>query len=108
MMSSDKSEYEGPAIVELMGHQRIAGFVREVSIAGAGFLRVDVPSDPPTTHYQSPSSLYRLTPTTEDIVRKLAQRWRPEPVSVYDLPRLPARSEDDPADADVVDEDSGF
>jgi hypothetical protein len=30
------------AIVELMGHRRLAGYVREVQLAGAGFLRLDV------------------------------------------------------------------
>jgi hypothetical protein len=35
--------FEGWAIVELMGHRRLAGYVREVELAGAGMLRLDVP-----------------------------------------------------------------
>lgn len=35
--------FEGWAILELMGHRRLAGYVREVELAGAGLLRLDVP-----------------------------------------------------------------
>lgn len=39
----DDSLFEGWAIVELMGHRRLAGWVSEVEIAGAPMLRLDVP-----------------------------------------------------------------
>ena len=39
-----ESKVDGWCILEVMGHRRIAGFVREVTVAGAGFLRIDVPS----------------------------------------------------------------
>lgn len=41
------------AVVEVMGHQRFVGQVAEVTFAGAGFIRIDVPprSDDPTTGY---------------------------------------------------------
>lgn len=35
--------FEGWAILELMGHRRLAGYVREVEVAGAGMLRLDIP-----------------------------------------------------------------
>lgn len=39
------------AILELMGRRKLAGYVRDVTVAGAGFLRIDVPGaaphDPP-------------------------------------------------------------
>ena len=31
-------------LLELMGHRKLAGFVREVSVGGAAMLRIDVPS----------------------------------------------------------------
>lgn len=37
--------FEGWAIVELMGHRRLAGFVREVSMFGASMLRLDDDAD---------------------------------------------------------------
>lgn len=35
--------YEGWAILELMGHRRLAGYVREVELAGTGMIRLDIP-----------------------------------------------------------------
>lgn len=35
--------FEGWAILELMGHRRLAGYVREVELAGQGMLRLDIP-----------------------------------------------------------------
>lgn len=43
-MIDEKDAFEGWAILELMGHRRLAGHVRAVEIAGAGMLRLDVPS----------------------------------------------------------------
>jgi hypothetical protein len=33
----------GWAIIELMGHRRLAGWLSEEEVAGAAFLRIDVP-----------------------------------------------------------------
>jgi hypothetical protein len=82
-------EFEGWAIVELMGHRKLAGYVREVTIAGAAMLRLDIPAEPPLTQYYGASSLYCLTPTTEDLAKKVAQASRPAPVSRYELPEPP-------------------
>lgn len=38
--------FEGYAILELMGHRRLAGYVSEVEIAGAAMLRLDIPEHP--------------------------------------------------------------
>lgn len=87
---------EGPYIVEQLGHKKIVGFVSEVTIAGKGFLRVDVPkskTETLATQYISPDTIYALTPTTEDIVRRLAQNYQPAPVQRWELP-APARSTD--------------
>lgn len=106
--------FEGWAIIELMGHRRLAGYVREETLAGQGLLRLDVPGDDGVTmatQYYHPNALYCLTPTTEEIARGLAARVKPEPVTRYDLPRLPAGrlpavSEDvEPPDDDFEDED---
>lgn len=80
------TEFEGFAIVELMGHRKLAGYVREVTIAGAAMLRLDIPSDPPVTQYYGASSLYCLTPTTEDLATRVAKASRPTPVHQYELP----------------------
>lgn len=75
----------GWCVVEMLGHRVTCGFVSEVEIAGAGFLRVDLWSEegtPKTTQFVSPQSVYCLTPTTEEAVR---ERMRPRPVHRYAL-----------------------
>jgi hypothetical protein len=81
------------AILELMGHRRIAGFVSEVELAGKGMLRIEIPTDPPATQFYSPESLYCLTPTTEELAKQLAESSAPKPVSRWELP--PAKEPED-------------
>lgn len=76
------------AILELMGHRRVAGYVREVTLAGAGFLRLDIPATGghgAQTQYIAPGSLYALHPTTEEIAVAAAANFRPQPVSRWEL-----------------------
>lgn len=73
------------AIVELMGHRRLAGYLTEQEIAGKGFLRLDIPGDPPATQFYSPTSVYAITPTTEAIARAVATSTRPMPVQRWEL-----------------------
>ena len=73
-------------ILELLGHRRLAGYLTEQQIAGASFLRLDVPSEPPATQYYAPSSVYAITPTTEEMARQVARRNRPAPVQRWELP----------------------
>lgn len=76
------------AIVELMGHVRIAGLVTEEERFGAKLGRVDIPTaDGFVTQYFNGSSLYRLTPTTEEIARAVAASNQPTPVHRWELPR---------------------
>jgi len=81
--------YEGWTILELMGHRRLAGYVREVVIAGAGFLRLDVPSDVVpgfvATQFYPPSSVYCMTPVTETVARAVAAIAQPEPATRWEL-----------------------
>ena len=78
--------YEGWAIVELMGHRRLAGHVSEQEIAGAAFLRLDVHGDSgAVTQFYSPGAVYCITPTTEEIARKLGAKSMPVPVSRFEL-----------------------
>lgn len=75
----------GWAVIEQLGHRVIAGFVSEVEIAGAGFLRVDLWSEegaPRATQFIAPASVYAITPTTEEAVR---ERMKPRPLHRYAL-----------------------
>lgn len=79
------------AIIELMGHRRLAGRVREVQLAGHGYLRLDIPAsgdDPSRTQFIAPGSVYALHKTGEETARAAAAQWRPEPVQRWELPGL--------------------
>ena len=95
-MSADEC-FEGWAIVELMGHRKLGGYVKTTQIMGAPMLRIEVPpgrgQSNPTTQFYSPTSLYCLTPTTEEIARGAAMSFQPAPVSVWELPRTNAQLE---------------
>ena len=94
--------FEGWAIVELMGHRRLAGFVTEQEIAGSAFLRLDISgpvTDDPVarrdgfaaavTQFYSPGAVYCITPTTEEIARQIGARSRPAPVQRFELDPAP-------------------
>lgn len=84
---------QGWFIVELMGHRRLAGWVTEQTIAGAGFLRVDVPGpqkEPLATQFFAPSSVYAMTPTTEAMARRVALNSSIAPVKAWELPERPS------------------
>ncbi len=84
------------AIVELMGHVRTAGRVTEEEHFSVKLGRVDVPDVDGqfTTIYFSGSSIYCITPCSEESARAVALRNKPEPVHQYELPKLEAPSRD--------------
>lgn len=95
---SEQEKFEGWAILELMGHRKLGGYLHEATIAGAAFIRIDVPAFDPgggqegqiaATQFYSPSAVYAITPTTEDLAKAMAARYQPEPVTRWELPRLP-------------------
>lgn len=107
-MSDEHEPFEGWAILELMGHRRLAGRLTEQTIGGGAFIRIDVPADDgdAATQFYSPSAVYCITPTTEDIARKIAKRSRPEPATRWELepPRIAAEQPDyDDLDDEVED-----
>lgn len=90
-----ESAFEGWAVLELMGHRRIGGRVREQEIAGTKMLRVDIPGDGPedyATQFYGGSAIYCLTPTTEEMARAAAKASRPEPVTRWELPKPAEKS----------------
>lgn len=62
------------AIVELMGHRRRAGQVKEVEQFGAKMLRIDIPAGEGfVTEFYGGSSIYALRPASEDVARRVAE-----------------------------------
>jgi hypothetical protein len=79
------------ALVELMGHQRIAGRVTEAQIGGAKFVRVDVPASEGVqalTKYLGSSSIYAITPVTEETATAIARQLKVAPISEWDARKL--------------------
>jgi hypothetical protein len=106
-----ETAYEGWAILELMGHRRLAGYLTEQTVAGTAFVRIDVPAAEPdtapvATQFYAPSAIYCITPTTETLARRLARAHQPAPVQRWELPPALDAGSDDPFDHinDDVDE----
>jgi len=94
-MADEQVGFEGWGILELMGHRKLAGYVSEQAIGGASFIRIDVPKydgaprENVATQFYSPSAVYCLTPTTEELARKVAAGAQPAPVTRWELPPAP-------------------
>lgn len=106
-MTSEIKAYEGWAIVELMGHVRMAGRVSEAPMFGTALLRIDIPDgDAYTTQFASGGSIYRLTPCSEEVARAVGDGGQAMPVQPWELraitgPRsssLGVESDDDDSD----------
>ncbi|WP_436716584.1 hypothetical protein U8335_04005 [Roseiconus lacunae] len=85
------------AIVDVMGHQRYIGKVTEQTVAGKGFVRVDVPAvddRPGFTKLIGPASVHSISPVDESIARKMCETTRQTPIESYQLPRLASRDAD--------------
>lgn len=85
----DQEKFDCWALVEVMGHSRYAGRVTEQAIGGCNFVRVDVPAfegSPAFTKLLGQSSIFAITPVTEQVAKGMAQQFRNSPVNVYDLP----------------------
>jgi len=87
----DTSEkFESWAIVELFGHNQIAGKCSEQNIAGTNMLRVDVPEtdeQPPFTRFLGSGAIYAINPVTEEIARHWARSLQVAPVNAWDINR---------------------
>lgn len=97
-MADQTPTFDEWCVIELLGHRRLTGRVREVQLAGAGFLRIDIPATGKhgaQTQFVAPGSVYALHPTTEAIATALATHCRYEPASRWELPAA------EPVDADV-------
>lgn len=122
---NQERQFEGHAVIELMGRSTLAGYVSEVTIAGAAMLRVDVPAvgnQPAFTKFVGGSAIYGITPTTPEIAQRAAERLRVRPVSEWTLPdrdlrpalvdsmagETLAEAEDDEEDYEDDEEDGSF
>ncbi len=118
------AEKETYAIVELMGHVRLAGRLTEEEKFGSKMGRLDIPTSTPCTCASDPEaanptydrcsicggkgiidgfitqhfgggSVYRITYVSEAVARQVAKQTSPAPVSPWDFPKqIPAPAEE--------------
>lgn len=81
-------KFESWGLLELFGHQRLAGKLSEQTIGGVHFIRIDVPDVGDIksyTRFFTQGAIYGMTPMDEHTARKLATYMRAVPVSAYEL-----------------------
>ena len=95
-MSDEIKPIQTWAVVELMGHVKTAGQVSEETHFGTVLGRLDVPEvgDPSSpTHKPAHSfffggtSIFRITPCTEEVARLVLQQNFQTPIVAYQLPQ---------------------
>ncbi len=85
-------KFEAWGLVELMGHQRVAGRLSEQPVGGGNMLRVDIPNgDTFRTAYYGASAIYAVHVTDEAAARKLASNLGTRPPYAYELSQAVAR-----------------
>src|SRR5712664_1617724 len=87
-MTTNPSSFDDRAILELMGHRRLGGRVSEQLIAGAPFVRIDVPAigeEKAATQFYSPGAVYCITPCAEELARRVAEGSRVRRVERWEL-----------------------
>lgn len=108
-MDDATRKFDQWALIEIMGHRRLAGRVTEDTIAGVALLRVDVPDiegEPAWTTWIGASAIFSLSPVSEEVCRAHAKSFRASPVMVWEIKRqLLAAPAGDPADDEWDDDD---
>lgn len=87
-MTTNSEQFEGWAILELLGRRRLIGYLSAVTFAGAPFVRIEVLSADggQSTQYYSPQAVYAITPTTEETARRAASLNTVAPINRWELP----------------------
>jgi hypothetical protein len=90
-MNTEQEKFDLWCMVELFGHQRIAGKCTEQNVAGTNMLRVDVPETKGRqafTRFLSSGAIYAINPVSEEVARQVAENLQITPVSVFDVKDL--------------------
>jgi hypothetical protein len=86
-----EQKLELDAVVELFGHQKMAGKVSEQTIGVATFVRIDVPettSQPSFSRLVNPSAIYAINPVTEDVMKLMAEQITSKPIESWDIQKM--------------------
>ena len=103
--------FEAWGIVELMGHQRVAGRLSEQPLGGGNLLRVDVPDGEGfRSAFYGASAIYAVHITDEAAARAAASQCARRPTYAYELAQavrdsMPSARVTHDATRDGLDED---
>ena len=90
-MTDKTTDFNEWALVELFGHQRLAGNVSNAEIGGCSFIRVDVPANnehPAFTKYLGNGAIYAINIVSEEVCREAAAAYQAAPIQRYELPAI--------------------
>ena len=83
-----ENKFEINAVVELFGHNRMAGRVTEQTIGSASFIRIDVPETSRQGKFSrlvNPSAIYAINPVTEEVMMQMAEGISSKPIDSWDI-----------------------
>jgi hypothetical protein len=84
-------EFKEWAIIELFGHQKIAGQVTNTAIGGSSLIRVDVPAvgdQEGFTKLYGAGAVYSITITDEPTAKAAVKAWQLEPMEKWSIADL--------------------
>ncbi len=87
-MDNQSEKFDLWCIVELFGHQQIAGKCTEQNIAGTNMLRVDVPETSQQgafTKFYGAAAIYAINPVTEEVAKARAEQLQKTPINSWDI-----------------------
>lgn len=83
--------FECWALVELMGHLKIAGKCTEIKFGNNSMLRIDVPAIDPLPAFSkivSVTAVYAINPMTEPEATEYAKNLKSTPLDKWDMTRI--------------------
>lgn len=90
-MTTEDKKFDLWCLVELFGHQKIAGKCTEQNIAGTNMLRVDVPEtekQPAFTRFFGSGAIYAINPVDEETAKFYADKLEIAPIQSYNIGEL--------------------
>ena len=89
METPDTPQFDEWAVVELFGHQKMAGHVTPAPIGD--MLRIDVHADEETvlfTRFVNPKAIYAINPCSKDVAIGIGKKFAQPPVARWELRHL--------------------
>lgn len=86
----EQEKFESFAIVEIMGHIKVAGMARTIPFGNTTMLRVDIPEtkkQPAFTKMYGMHSVFSISPVDEGTARECAEAFNVNPIQIWEVER---------------------